>query len=195
MFDLPTNGPPDEPAEHHYWFDYASARIAVVDSNVGEQRLREHVAPWLREVMASSAQRWKFVSLHHPPYTGGKYPPNLIVQQTLVPVFEETGVDVVFAGHDHNYQRIKPIWRGEPVESGPSVRYVVTGAGGARLYEQTPDSPGQRYVDVFYADMHSYSHVWIDGDKLDFRQVNVLGDTVDEWSIIKPAPATQPVEP
>ena len=194
VFELPANGPAGGRREHHYWFDYADARVAVVDTDVSEAELRGQVAPWLRAVMSAESPRWRFVSFHHPPYTGGKYPPNLTVQQTLVPVIEETGVDVVFNGHDHNYQRIKPMWQGAPAVSGPSVRYVVTGAGGARLYQASADSPGAELVDKFVADRHSFSVVAIDGDTLNFQQIDIQGDVIDEWSLTKSTGTTQPAE-
>lgn len=138
VFELPQNGPANMRAEHDYWFDYASCRVAVVDSNVTEDALRERVAPWLREVMADPRPRWSFVAFHHPPYTGGKYGPDQRIQRTLVPVFEEVGVDVVFNGHDHNYQRSHPLRGGQIVAPGEGVVYVVTGAGSAQLYDTRP---------------------------------------------------------
>jgi alkaline phosphatase len=63
--------------------------------------------------------------MHHPAYSCGGYLGDPRVRSLLVPLFERTGVDLVLAAHDHNYQRFAP--RG-------GVTYVVHGGGGAGLY-------------------------------------------------------------
>jgi 3',5'-cyclic AMP phosphodiesterase CpdA len=80
---------------------------------------------WLRNALAASTARWQVVAFHHPAYTCGAYSGNSAVISRWVPLFERYKVDLVLAGHDHNYQRFRE-HRG--------VRYVVHGGGGARLY-------------------------------------------------------------
>jgi 3',5'-cyclic AMP phosphodiesterase CpdA len=193
VFALPENGPAGLPADHNYWFDYAAARIAVVDSDVDETTLREQVAPWLREVLAAPEPRWKFVAFHHPPYTGGQYPPDARVQRSLVPVFEETGVDVVFSGDDHSYQRMHPLRGGRIVNAGEGVLYIVTAAGGGRLYEPTPQRP--EYVAVLDHQHFSFTQVSIDGDELTLRQIALEGQTLDQWTQRKAPGATESDSP
>ncbi len=185
VFELPDNGPAGVPAEGNYWFDYASARLAVVDSNLDEVTLRDHVAPWLHAVLADPTPRWKFVVLHHPPYTGGKYKPDERIQRTLVPVLEATGVDLVFNGHDHNYQRTWPLRGGQVVEPGQGVVYVITGAGGATLYEARPPRPA--YVAALDDQHWSFTHVSIDEGELRLRQIALDGSVLDEWRLSKAA--------
>ena len=43
--------------------------------------------------------------MHHPAYSCGGYLGDARVRNRLVPVFEQREVDLVLAGHDHNYQR------------------------------------------------------------------------------------------
>ena len=66
VFELPENGPAGLPAERSYWFDYAAARVAVIDSNVEEAALRDTVAPWLSEVMSPP---WGVFTPHKTPVT------------------------------------------------------------------------------------------------------------------------------
>ncbi len=187
VFTLPQNGPPGLPPEHHYWFEYGAARIAVVDTNVSAATLRDHVAPWLRDLLSTEPPpRWRFVSLHHPPYTGGKYLPNAAVQAHLVPIFEAHGVDVVFCGHDHSYQRIGPLSGGAAAPAGEGVLYIITAAGGASLYQPRGPLPG--YVAVFDNTHFSFTQVIVDGDELRLRQIDVDGHTLDEFTLVKPAP-------
>ncbi|MEW6252890.1 MAG: metallophosphoesterase [Planctomycetota bacterium] len=190
VFEVPDNGPG---LPGCYWFDYASARVIVLDSNLAEPVLAERVAPWLRDSLvaapapAAPAPRWKFVSFHHPPYTGGKYVPDARIQRTLVPVLEAGGVDVVFNGHDHNYQRIGPLRGGQRVADGGGVLYVVTGAGGGELYPAAAARPA--YVEALNTAEWSFTHVVVDGDVLALRQVALDGRTIDEYALEKSAAA------
>jgi 3',5'-cyclic AMP phosphodiesterase CpdA len=188
VFELPENGPPELPPERSYWFDYGSARIAVIDSNADESALSQYVAPWLRGIMSGGPAVWKFAVLHHPPYTAGHYAPDPRVQRALVPVFEETGVDIVFAGHDHMYERIGPLRGGAPEEGG--VTYIVSGSGGYALYEAQPPELRPSYVTVLNNARHSFTHVHADGLALRLHQVDLDGAALDSWKLVKLPPAT-----
>ena len=192
VFELPHNGPEGLRPGYNYWFDYASSRFVVIDSDADETTLKERVAPWLLAAMSAPGPRWKFVAFHHPPYTGGKHAPDLRVQRALVPAIEAAGVDIVFNGHDHNYQRTYPLRGGEIVSpeeaaSGASgVIYIVTGAGGAQLYELQPPAKRPAYFAFGDGQQHSFTHVTIDGDKLTLRQIAQGGNVIDEVQLAKP---------
>lgn len=185
VFELPDNGPAGLPPDFNYWFDYGSSRVAVVDTNADEAVLRERVVPWLLEVMADPAPRWRFVSFHHPPYTGGKYEPDERVQRTLVPALEQAGIDVAFVGHDHSFQRIGPLRAGRLVEPGAGVTYIVSAAGGASLYK--PRGVRPEYVAVHDFEHYSFTQVTIDGDTLSLRQIALGGDVIDDYRLEKAA--------
>jgi len=191
VFELPENGPAGLTPERNYWFDYANSRFAIVDSNLDEPTLRERVAPWLAEVLADTGPRWKFVVLHHPPFTGGQYQPDQRIQRALVPIIQAAGVDLVFSGHDHNYQRSYPLLDGRVVEPGRGVIYVVSGAGGASLYPARQPRP--EFLAVIDDQHYSFTQVTIQGDELRLRQIALDGGTIDELTLRKsPVPATLP---
>lgn len=190
VFELPENGPVALTAERNCWFDYAGARFAVVDSNADEPTLREQVAPWLRSVLAGPF-RWKFVAFHHPPYTAGAHAPSARVQRTLVPVFDAAGVDIVFCGHDHLYERMLPMRGGEVAENGNGVVYIVTGAGGGKLYEALPQSSRPAYLSVLENQHYSFTYVRIDGPTLRLQQIATDGSVLDAWTKDKAAPTSQ----
>jgi 3',5'-cyclic AMP phosphodiesterase CpdA len=188
VFDLPSNGPAGLPAEYNYAFQAGNVRVAVIDSNLDENALRERVAPWLAEQLAAGAASWRFVVLHHPPYTVGPHGPTARVQSALVPIFDATGVDVVFGGHDHLYCRTKPMRGGQAVESGGAV-YIVTGAGGAKLYKAAPVEDHPAYIAAYHDATHSFTEIEITESRLAGRQIDISGRIVDEWAIDKPAAA------
>jgi hypothetical protein len=76
----------------------------------------------LEDTLKSSKERWKIVYFHHPLYSsGGRHGSDLKLRETLEPLFIKYAVNVVFTGHDHIYERIKP-------QHG--ITYFVTGSGG-----------------------------------------------------------------
>ncbi len=109
------------------------------------------------------------VLFHHAPYSGGKHGSNRGIIKSWVPLFEEYGVDVVIAGHDHDYERIGPI-------SG--VHYVVSGGGGAPLY-MLKDHPWIR------ASSRSYHYVLfeLEGKRLKGWMKNSRGEIGDRFEL------------
>ncbi len=114
---------------------------------------------------------------------------SLTVRQHLVPVFEAFGVDIVFAGHAHSYERTFPIRQEQPVsgnqetsyEDPDSPIYVVTGGGGAPLGEIGP-SPFNAQA---FSDCHIVAIEMV-GDQLFGRAVDVRGQSRDVFQIRKP---------
>ncbi len=78
---------------------------------------------WLTRTLAESTESWKIVMMHHPPYSGGSHGSDMRLRAAFAPLFATYGVQLVLAGHDHDYQRSEQI---------DGVTYVVSG-GAARL--------------------------------------------------------------
>lgn len=112
VFALPPGG-----GEKWFSYDWGRIHFAAVDT---EQDYATQVA-WLDEDLASSKLPWKIVYLHHPLYSSGEHGSDLPLRKLLEPVLEKHGVQLVFAGHDHHYERILP-------QKG--IAHIVTGGGG-----------------------------------------------------------------
>ena len=125
FFSLPGN-------EAWYSFDWGDAHFLVIDTEYDFGPGSEQYE-FIERDLSESKAKWKFVFFHKPPYTAvpRRFPGNTKVREILGPLFERYGVDMVFCGHDHNYVRSKPI---------NGVIYVITGGGGAGLYEVVPVS-------------------------------------------------------
>lgn len=77
---------------------------------------------WLEEELVRSAAKYKFVVIHHPPFSSGKkHGSNSKFQWN----FAELGVTAVLSGHEHLYERL----------TKDLVTYLVSGAGGKTLYK------------------------------------------------------------
>ena len=146
----------------------------------------------LRDVLANNDARWKFVFFHHPPYTGSTHDAagQAFVKDAFSAIFDDTGVDIVFTGHNHLYERTAPIKGDKMVGEGEGPVYITTGAGGAPQYpEELPAPPYMR----FYKDgIFSFSKVDIAGDKLTTRQIDENEKVIDEYVIDKSIKASGP---
>ncbi len=76
---------------------------------------------WMDSVLSVANMDWKIVIGHHPLYSGGKRVNETgSIKRHLEPVFRRNGVDVYFAGHEHDLQHILP-------EGG--THHIISGAG------------------------------------------------------------------
>lgn len=112
VFNLPAEG-----GENYYSYDWGRVHFAAIDT---EQDYAKQMA-WLDEDLAKSKAPWKIVYLHKPPYSSGDHGSDVTLRKLLAPVVEKHGVQLVMAGHDHHYERMK-------TQNG--VDYIVTGGGG-----------------------------------------------------------------
>ncbi len=128
---------------------------------------------WLEAELAASTEAWKIVFMHHPLYSSGRtHGPDVALRRVLEPLFVRAGVDVVFAGHEHVYERLHP-------QQG--IAYFVSGAAG-KLRRGDLRRPSPYTAAGFDADNH-FLLVEIAGDRLSFEAVSRTGATVDSGTI------------
>jgi hypothetical protein len=153
----------------YYTRRLGDAQVIFLDSNA----ITARQTAWLEQVLADSDATWKIAVLHHPPYTCGGHSGNADVIRRWVPLFESFGVQLVFAGHDHNYQRFA---------ARNGVTYVVDGAGAAGLYRLhgCPSSYPAR-IRALYE--HGFMSVSIDADRLEVSAVDLRGRIRDHFSL------------
>ena len=104
------------------WYTQRTANTLVVVLDSNDPGNPDQLT-WLEQTLADAEATWIIAAMHHPPYSAGAHGSSIDVRDAFGPLFEEYGVDLVLAGHDHDYQRSERI-------SG--VTYVVSG-GGAKL--------------------------------------------------------------
>lgn len=90
------------------WYSWRSgpALVVVLDSTRPDD---PEQLDWLERTLASTDATWRIVALHHPPYSSGWHGSATDVREAFQPIFERYGVQLVLAGHDHDYQRSVPI--------------------------------------------------------------------------------------
>ncbi|MGD9796821.1 MAG: metallophosphoesterase [Acidimicrobiia bacterium] len=120
---------------------------------------------WLEETLAGSDATWKLVGFHHPPYSSGVHGSDEVVRAAFVPLFERYGVQLVFSGHEHDYQRSDPI---------NGVTYIVTGAGSRTRRTGREDFTAVSYSTRHYVDINVYD------DHILLRAIDHDGKQFDE---------------
>ena len=137
--------------------------FALDSTNLDLTQLR-----WLDERLGKSDARWKIAFLHHPLYTSGRYRNTARIHRwALEPILTRHGVNVVFSGHEHIYQRTV-------LENG--IQYFVSGgAGSLRVGDGTP-AP---YIARTFDDDYHFMLIEIDGDDLYFQAISRHGLTID----------------
>jgi predicted phosphodiesterase len=130
---------------------------------------------WLAEQLADSDARWKIVLLHHPLYTSGRYGVHArLMRWRLEHLFIAHGVDVVFSGHEHIYERSHP--------HGGVVYFISGGAGSLR--KEDGGRPGVM-AHSFNDDFH-FMLVEVTRSALYFQAITRSGVTVDAGVLQKP---------
>jgi hypothetical protein len=108
--------------ERFYTFKKGDARFFALDSNYMDQEQLK----WIEEQLSRANDRWKIAFFHHPLYSSGaRHGSEVDLRTRLEPLFVKYGVDIVFAGHEHFYERIVP-------QKGI---YYFTQGGSAKLRE------------------------------------------------------------
>jgi hypothetical protein len=158
----------------------AGVRFFALDSNYMDKAQLE----WLNKELGSSGSEWKICFFHHPLYSSGeKHGPAVELRKILEPIFLQHDVSVVFAGHEHFYDRLKP-------QKGI---YHFTEGGSAKLREGNL-AKTDLTAKGFDQD-NSFMLVEIAGDQLYFQTISRPGQTVDSGVIERPKGKPEPRSP
>jgi predicted phosphodiesterase len=167
-FHLPGN-------EQWYSFDYGNAHfVALRLDGYADYTPGSTQYAWLENDLANTNTLWKIVFLHPPLHSSGRHGGNRDVRSALGPLFADYGVDLVFSGHDHDYER----------SIVGNVVYIVTGGGGAPLYEQENSNP----YSVYFASIHHCVSISINDRTLTSVGVEPNGTQFDPFTLHKPIP-------
>jgi 3',5'-cyclic AMP phosphodiesterase CpdA len=152
-----------------------SVRFFALDSNYMSQEQLQ----WLEKELAASGSDWKIPFFHHPLYSSGeKHGSDTTLREELEPLFLKYGVDVVFSGHEHFYERIKP-------QKG--ITYFISG-NSAKLRK---GNIGETNLTAKgYDQGYAFMIVEIAGDEMYFQTINAEGTTVDSGVIKRREVAT-----
>jgi predicted phosphodiesterase len=154
----------------YYSFDYGPVHVTIVD------QFRRFTAgsdqhEWLAADLAGSTREFKIVILHEPLWGAGTHRNDETTQSAFCPLFEGEGVDVVLAGHNHNYARCEV----------NGIQYVTTGGGGAPLYPVDATWPHVAAA----ASVHHFVRLAVEGDTITIAAFSMDGELIDSVDVVK----------
>ena len=127
---------------------------------------------WLEQELAQSKSKWKIAYFHHPIYSsGGRHGSELDLRSIIEPLFIKYNLNVVFAGHEHFYERLKP-------QKG--IHYFT--AGGSAKLRAGDIAVGAMTAKGFDTDQ-SFMMVEIDGEDLHYQTISRRGRLIDSGTI------------
>jgi 3',5'-cyclic AMP phosphodiesterase CpdA len=163
--------------EHFYTFSPApDIRFFALETTYMEPAQVE----WLAKELKSSSSDWKIVYMHHPLYSSGeRHGSDLRLRAAIEPLLVNHNVSVVFAGHDHFYERVMP-------QKG--ILHFVIGSGG-QLRRGNIDRASGITARGFDTDL-AFLVAEIAGDQMTFQAISRTGAVVDSGTVTR----RQPVE-
>lgn len=204
------------PSMTNYSFDIGNAHFTVLDADPYMDWTNKGLRSWLeKDLKGAEKKDWRFVVYHQPSYSSDTHHFREQRMRVVSDIFERYRVDVVFAGHVHNYQRSHPLrfsakpdalgnlvhldgtvsgelkldksYDGITHKTPDGVIYIVTGCGGAHLTgSEIADNP-QRWQPFTQKmlSQFSFSQCDVDGKKLIVRQLTPAGKEIDRFEIDK----------
>jgi predicted phosphodiesterase len=164
----------------YYSFDYGSVHFTAINNYEEYENPDSPQRQWLAADLASPAAqhaRFRIAFLHSPPYTSPSgHTSDLKIRAALSPLLEKHQVDIVFAGHNHFYERSIPI---------NGTVYIVAGAGGAPLY----DFKSKESFSAFQEKSYNFCKGSIVGDTLRLWMITAAGVARDSLMLISRTPA------
>jgi 3',5'-cyclic AMP phosphodiesterase CpdA len=152
-----------------------SVRFFALDSNY----MQQEQLTWLEKELAASGSDWKIAFFHHPLYSSGeRHGSDEKLREQLEPLFVKHGMEVVFTGHEHFYERLKP---------QKNIHYIISGAA-AKLRRGNIGDSG--LTAKGYDQGYTFVIAEIAGDDMHFQTLTDRGETVDSGVIRRQAEET-----
>ena len=156
--------------ERYYTYEKGNIRFFVLDTNYLDRRQLD----WLEGELKKSTSNWKMAYFHHPLYSSGaRHGSEVDLRELLEPLLLKYGMNVIFAGHEHFYERIKP-------QKG--ISYFTAG-GAAKL--RKGDIRKTDLTEIGFDSDYSFMVVEVAGDEFHFQTIARSGQTVDAGMILR----------
>ncbi len=160
--------------QRYYTFKKGNARFFALDSNY----LDPGQLQWLETQLRESNENWKICFFHQPLYSDGRaHGADLDLRVRLEPLLEKYNVSVVFSGHDHVYERIKP--------RHGTTYFIVGDSGQLRFHNLQPSAEMAAGFDKDRA----FVMAEIARDDFYFETVARTGEVVDSGTFSKSSDA------
>lgn len=162
LADILANG------RRYYKIDWGDVRVVLLDSEI-EMRPGSAQYAFLEDALAEGARdgMLMILSLHYPPYSSGEHGSNMEMRSVLGEIGPRYGVELILAGHDHDYERTKKI---------DGVTYIVAASAGATIRKISPSS----FSEVLRTEPH-FVLFDVERGSMAGRTINRAGETFDSF--------------
>jgi len=152
--------------ERYYSFDWGDVHFVAIDTT--ERNAKQ--LNWLDEDLAKNKLPWVIVYGHHPMYTNGLRGPQMWIRRAFAQILTRHKVDLVLAGHEHQYERFKV----------GGVNYIVSGGGGGRL-----TTFYSRSMALKQATVHHFLEFEVSADQLVMKAIDISGNEIEALKLNK----------
>lgn len=171
--------------EQNFGFDFGPAHVTVLnDTTASAGDVTGKVAAFFDDDMGKNAGApWK-VTLHHKTLWSATtvHPPDPVQRASWGAIMDKHHVDVDLAGHDHDYERSKPLKNLMPAASAKDgTIYVTVGSAGAPLYDAKVD-----FFTQISETTYSYMLLRVRTGRLQADAFRGDGTPLDSFAIMKP---------
>jgi len=198
-----------------YSVDWGNLHLTVLDSNAYMNWSDAELRKWVENDLATARYAtWRVVMFHHPGFSSDGKHSHEQRMRLLSPVFERWAVDIVISGHNHCYERSKPLkfkpadptvalrlltedcpvegsfeldekYDGKTETTPNGVIYFVNGAGGAKLYSHSIPENLQPFTKAYDQSEHSFTYFTVNRRRLVGVQISASGKEIDRFTIDK----------
>ncbi|MBW4418347.1 MAG: metallophosphoesterase [Myxacorys californica WJT36-NPBG1] len=162
--DLQVKYPAFNMKGRYYTYREKEVQFFVLDTNDWQSQVA-----WLEGELKRSDAPVKVVYGHHPIYSSGQYGTNPEMVEAFTPLFKKYQVQLYMNGHEHNYERTKPI---------DGTTYLITGHGGANLR-----SVGRSDWTAHSASRFGFSAIEIYPNRMQIQGIGANGLVYDRGSV------------
>jgi acid phosphatase type 7 len=176
--------------EENYAIDYGAVHQVILNTdplNVGD--LTTTVPEFLDADLTAADGPWTFVSMHRALWSSSTtHGTDETLKSAIGPVLDSHSVDVVIAGHDHIFERTKPligdaVGSFNPDGSVNGTIFLVSGGAGAGLY--SIEDPLPAYSEVALS-TYNATVLQVRTGMLVAETFDQAGAEVDSFMITKP---------
>ena len=158
----------------NYSFDRGSAHFVVCKIDEGDSAQ----LAWLEEDLASNSNAGLTIVCHHvPPFSSTTSDTGGIpyLQDSVVPLFEKYGVDLVVSGDIHSYQH----------HIRNSIHYLTSAGGGEKPYDYGLPLEG---MTLTLLKTYNFSRCRIENNTISITTYNQAGECIDSFEILPQNP-------
>lgn len=203
------------PAMGCYSLDWGNLHLTVLDSNAYMNWADAELVNWVENDLATARYAtWRVVMFHHPSFSSDGKHSDEQRMRLLAPLFQRWAVDLVLTGHNHCYERSKPLhfkpddpkailplntedckvkgtlevddkYDGKNHTRPDGTIYLVDGAAGAKFYPHSKPEQPQPFTQFYDQSEHSFTYFTVNGRRMTAHQITATGKVIDSFIIDK----------